>query len=123
MKIIVIIIPTSLVTSSLSSLFCPFIETKNKNQLWINWINCEFWSYKEDKAVKCDICNTAERISDIRKYLILVYTFAECNKTPRACEQGKLLVLKLLEKFKAAKEEAHVSCGKTEQQRQFVKPG
>ena len=32
MKIIVTIIPTNLVTSSLSSFFCPFIETKNKNQ-------------------------------------------------------------------------------------------
>ena len=34
MKIIVTIISTSSVTSSFSSLFCPFIETKNKNQIF-----------------------------------------------------------------------------------------
>ena len=31
MKIIVTIIPTNLVTSLLSSLFCLFVETENKN--------------------------------------------------------------------------------------------
>ena len=34
MKIIVIIIPTNLVTNSLVSLLCPFIETKNKNKIF-----------------------------------------------------------------------------------------
>ena len=34
MKITVTIIPSSLVTSSLSSLSCPFIETKNMNQIF-----------------------------------------------------------------------------------------
>ena len=34
MKIIVTIIPTNLVTNSLLFLFCPFIETKNKNQVF-----------------------------------------------------------------------------------------
>ena len=34
MKIIVTIISTNLVTSLLSSRFCPFIETKNKNQIF-----------------------------------------------------------------------------------------
>ena len=33
MKMIVTIIPTNLVTNSLLSLFCPFIETKIKNQV------------------------------------------------------------------------------------------
>ena len=33
-KIIVTIISKSLVTSSLSSLFCPFVEPKNKNQIF-----------------------------------------------------------------------------------------
>ena len=34
MKIIVTIIPANLVTSSPGSLFCPFIETKSKNQMF-----------------------------------------------------------------------------------------
>ena len=34
MKMIVTIIPTDLVTNSLSSLFCPFIETTNKNHIF-----------------------------------------------------------------------------------------
>ena len=50
----------------------------------------------------------AERIKNVRKYLILVHAFSECNTTSAAYEQGKLVVLKLLEKFKAAREEAHV---------------
>ena len=40
--------------------------------------------------------------------MILVHAFGECNTTSAAYEQGKLVVLKLLEKFKAAREEAHV---------------
>ena len=40
--------------------------------------------------------------------MILVQAFIECNTTLAAYEQDKLLVLKLLEKFKAAREEAHV---------------
>ena len=34
MKILVTIIPTNLVTNSLLSFFCNFIETKNKNQIF-----------------------------------------------------------------------------------------
>ena len=33
LKMTVTIIPTNLVTNSLLSLFCPFMETKNKNQI------------------------------------------------------------------------------------------
>ena len=33
MKIIVTIIPSSLVTNSILPLSCPFVETKNKNQI------------------------------------------------------------------------------------------
>ena len=63
---------------------------------------------KKHKAVKCDIGNTAESISDVRKCSILVHAFGECNTTSAAYEQGNLSVLKLLEKFKAAREEAYV---------------
>ena len=63
---------------------------------------------KKHKAVKCNIGNTAESISDVRKCSILVHAFGECNTTSAAYEQGNLSVLKLLEKFKAAREEAYV---------------
>ena len=63
---------------------------------------------KNHKTIKCDIGNTAERINDVRKYLILVHAFGECNTTPATYEQKKPSVVKLLEKFKAASEEAHV---------------
>ena len=63
---------------------------------------------KKQKAIKCDSSNTAERISDVWKYLILVHAFGEYNTTSAAHEQGKLSVLKYLEKFKAARMEAHV---------------
>ena len=36
---------------------------------------------KNHKAIKCDIGNTAEHINDVRKYLILVHAFVECNTT------------------------------------------
>ena len=54
---------------------------------------------KKHKTIKYDIGNTAERINDVRKYLILVHAFGECNTTSAASEQDKLSVLKLLEKF------------------------
>ena len=63
---------------------------------------------KNHKAIKCDIDNTAERINDVRKYLILAHAFGECNTTSAAYEQGKLSVVKILEKFKAASEQTHV---------------
>ena len=63
---------------------------------------------EKHKAIKCDIGSTAESISDVRKCLILVHDFGECNTTSAAYEQDNLLVLKLFEKFKAAREEAHV---------------
>ena len=60
------------------------------------------------KAIKCDIGNTAECINSVRKYFIFVHAFGKCNTTSAAYEQGKLSVVKLLEKFKVASEEAHV---------------
>ena len=63
---------------------------------------------KSHKAIKCDIGNTAERINDVRKYLILVRAFGECSTTSAAYEQGKLPIVKRLEKFKAASKEVHV---------------
>ena len=63
---------------------------------------------KNHKVIKCDIGNTAECINGVRKYLILVHAFGKCNTTSAAYEQGKLSVVKLLEKFKVASKEAHV---------------
>ena len=40
MKIIVTIILTNLVTNSLLSLFCPFVETKTKNQIFSKIVAC-----------------------------------------------------------------------------------
>ena len=67
-----------------------------------------FEATKKQKAIKCDSSNTAERISDVWKHLILVHAFGEYNTTSAAHQQGKLSVLKYLEKFKAARMEAHV---------------
>ena len=53
---------------------------------------------KKYKAIKCDIVNTAERISNV------VHAFGECNTTSAAYEQDKLSVLELL----VARDEAHV---------------
>ena len=63
---------------------------------------------KKHKAIKCDIGNAPEHMSNVRKYLILIHTFGECKTISAAYGQGKLSVLKLLEKFKAAREETHV---------------
>ena len=63
---------------------------------------------KKHKAIKYDVDNIAERINNVRKYLILVYALDECNTTSAAYKQDKLSVVKLLEKFKAAREEAHI---------------
>ena len=45
MKIIVTIIPTDLVTNSLLSTFCPFLQTKNKNQ--VGGGSATWWSGNE----------------------------------------------------------------------------
>ena len=80
---------------------------------------------KKQKAIKCDIGNTGERISDAREYLILVYAFGEYITTSAAYKQGKLPILKLLEKFKAAREETHVFLQKDRTAKTIceVKPG
>ena len=41
---------------------------------------------KNHKVIKCDIGNTAERVSNVKKYLILVQAFSECNTTSAAHE-------------------------------------
>ena len=53
MKIISTIIPTDLVTNSLLSIFCSFLETKNKNQVFNRLVVCQreifmfFYLYSE----------------------------------------------------------------------------
>ena len=44
MKIIVTIIPTNLITNLLLLLFCPFLQTKNKNQIFSS-LTKEFFSF------------------------------------------------------------------------------
>ena len=39
---------------------------------------------KNHKAIKCDIGNTVERISDVRKYLVLVHAFDGRSTTSAA---------------------------------------
>ena len=70
-------------------------------------ISMSFEATKEHKGIKCNTGNTTECISDVRKHLILVHAFSECNTTSPAYEQGKFSVLNLFEKFKEAREEAH----------------
>ena len=74
----------------------------------IGEITMNYEATKKHKAIKCDIGNAPEHMSDVRKYLILVHAFGECKTISAAYGQGKLSVLKLLEKFKAAREETHV---------------
>ena len=89
----------------------------------IGEINTSSWATKNLKAIKCDVGITAERINDVRKYLILVHAFGECNTTSAAYEQGKRLVLKFWGNLKLQGSRSIYSCGKAERQRQFVKPG
>ena len=49
-----------------------------------------------------------ERIGGVRKYLILVHDFFECDTTSAVHGQGKLSILKLLEKSKATRWKADV---------------
>ena len=54
---------------------------------------------KKHKAIKCDVGKTTTKgISNVRKYLLLIYALSECNTNSAANEQGKLSVLKHLEK-------------------------
>ena len=74
MKIIVTIIPLSLVTSSLSSLPCPFIETKNKNQIFSNlvvWLReiVLLIVYSESRSAS-KVCQI-QRIEDVCKRIFL----------------------------------------------------
>ena len=63
---------------------------------------------KKHKAIESDIGVIAECISDVRKYLTFVHAFGGCDTTSLVYGQGKLSILKLLEKSKAAREEADV---------------
>ena len=63
---------------------------------------------KKHKAIERDIGVISECIGDARKYLTFVHAFGGCNTTSAVYAQGKLFRLKLLEKSKAAREEADV---------------
>ena len=63
-------------------------------------------SYKE--VIKHNISNTTDCIGNVRKYLMLVHALSGCNTTSTVYQQGKMPILKLLEKVKAAMEETDV---------------
>ena len=60
------------------------------------------------EVIKRDFSNTAKCIGNVRKYLMLVHAFSECDTTSDVYEQGRLSILKLLKKSKAEREEAYV---------------
>ena len=53
---------------------------------------------KKHKAIERDIGVIAECIGNVKKYLTFVYAFSRCNTTSAIYGQGKLSILKLLEK-------------------------
>ena len=61
---------------------------------------------KKHKAIEREIGVIAECIGDVRKYLTFVHAFGGCDTTSAVYGQSKLLILKLLEKSKVAREEA-----------------
>ena len=61
---------------------------------------------KKHKAIERDIGVIAECIGHVRKYLTFIHVFGGCDTTSAVYGQSKLLTLKLLEKSKAAREEA-----------------
>ena len=63
---------------------------------------------KKHKAIERDIGIIAECIGDVRKYLTFIHAFGGCDITSEIYGQGKLSILKLLEKSKAARKEADV---------------
>ena len=63
---------------------------------------------KKHKAIERDIGVIAECIGNVKKYLTFVYAFSGCDTTSVVYGQGKLSILKLLEKSKTAREEADV---------------
>ena len=65
---------------------------------------------KKHKVIERDFGVIAECIGDVRKYLTFVHAFGGCDTTSAICGQSKLSILKLLEKSKAAREEAVFQC-------------
>ena len=63
---------------------------------------------KKHKSIEGDTAVIAECLGHVRNYLIFVHAFSGCDTTSAVYGRGKLLILKLLEKSKAAREEADV---------------
>ena len=63
---------------------------------------------KKHKAIEREIGVIAECIGDVRKYLTFVHAFGGCDTASAVYGQSKLLILKLLEMSKVAREEADV---------------
>ena len=68
--------------------------------------SCKVWSYKEAQSNESDIGNITDCRGDVRKYLRLVYTFCGFDTNSAVYKQGKLPVVKPLEKFETLREEA-----------------
>ena len=63
---------------------------------------------KKLKVIERDIGSIAECIGDVRKYLALVHAFCGWDTTSAVQAQGKLSILRTLEKSKAARGKADV---------------
>ena len=76
---------------------------------------------KKHRAIERDIGVISEYIGNVRKYLTFAHVFGGCDTTSAVYGQGKLSILTLLKKSKAAREKLTCSCRKMFHQRQFVK--
>ena len=63
---------------------------------------------KKHRAIERDIGVISECIDNVRKYLTFVHVFGGCDTTSAVYGQGKLSILTLLKKSKAAREETDV---------------
>ena len=63
---------------------------------------------KKHRAIERDIGVISEYIGNVRKYLTFVHVFGGCDATSAVYGQGKLSILTLLKKSKAAREETDV---------------
>ena len=68
---------------------------------------------KKHRAIERDIGVISEYIGNVRKYLTFVHVFGGCDATSAVYGQGKLSILTLLKKSKAAREETDVFLQKT----------
>ena len=69
-------------------------------------MKCE--ATRKSKESIRDVGKMAESLGDIRKYITLIHAFGGCDTTSATFSQGKLSILKLIERSKVARELADV---------------